>query len=193
MRTLGTLIIFATVISGCGWLKQKSDYEHVEERQPLEVPPDLDRPNDRAALRVPNSTYSRVAGGSVDSAVPTENSLSTAPGVPSSLLVADTPLSTWRRLGPSLERVGLRIVNEDEDSLQYRVEYVDTEARANRPGLFKRLVLRRKGPADYSGEYVIEVRDVPQGSEVHVLNEDGTDAPDRVAEDISGALDDRLG
>ena len=118
MRRLGTLIVLATMASGCGWLKQKNDYEHVEERQPLEVPPDLDRPNDRAALRVPNSTYSRVAGGPVDTAVPTENSLSTAPGVPGSLLVADTPVGTWRRLGASLERVGLRIVDEDEDGLR---------------------------------------------------------------------------
>jgi len=47
-------IVLAT--GGCGWLRHKSDYKASREANPLEVPPDLDRPDTSSATSLPVST-----------------------------------------------------------------------------------------------------------------------------------------
>lgn len=44
-------LVLAT--SGCGWLKNKTNYQASKEGSPLEVPPDLDRPDTSAATGLP--------------------------------------------------------------------------------------------------------------------------------------------
>ena len=44
-------IVFAS--SGCSWFKNKTNYQSSKESQPLEVPPDLDRPDTSSATALP--------------------------------------------------------------------------------------------------------------------------------------------
>lgn len=39
--------------SGCGWIRNKTNYQASKEANPLEVPPDLDRPDTSAATGLP--------------------------------------------------------------------------------------------------------------------------------------------
>ena len=47
-----SLAIVATS-SGCGWIKSKTHYADSKEMSPLEVPPDLDRPDTSSATSLP--------------------------------------------------------------------------------------------------------------------------------------------
>ena len=51
---------------GCSWLRGKSDYKESREANPLEVPPDLDRPDSSAATALPvaSSASPPPSGGS---------------------------------------------------------------------------------------------------------------------------------
>ena len=59
LRTLRPLLVGAlafalvTGIGGCHWFKNKSSYAASKEDRPLEVPPDLDRPDTSAATALP--------------------------------------------------------------------------------------------------------------------------------------------
>ena len=50
--------------SGCGWLKNKTHYQSSKEGNPLEMPPDLDRPDTSAATSLPTAASAGVASSS---------------------------------------------------------------------------------------------------------------------------------
>jgi uncharacterized lipoprotein len=56
-RTLQLVGVAAMAIvlstSGCGWLRHKSDYKASREANPLEIPPELDRPDTSASTALP--------------------------------------------------------------------------------------------------------------------------------------------
>lgn len=56
-RTALVLLLACAVLaaSGCSWFRRNSPYNQSAETRPLEVPPDLDRPNTDAALGTPSS------------------------------------------------------------------------------------------------------------------------------------------
>jgi uncharacterized lipoprotein len=84
-------ILLAT--SGCSWMRHKTDYQASREDQPLEVPPDLDRPDTSAATAMPvasaagvaprraSSTAGRLAGSAADAYPKVGEALATIPGV----------------------------------------------------------------------------------------------------------------
>ena len=58
-------IVFAS--TGCSWLRHKSHYQASKEANPLEVPPDLDRPDTSSATALPvASTAGPPASGTSD-------------------------------------------------------------------------------------------------------------------------------
>ena len=109
------------------------------------------------------------------------------------MILADDRESAWRRIGVALERAGIDVEERDADSWTYIVEYIDEEAREKRPGIFKRWVLRRKGPEDLSGPYSVQLHEDGSGTRVELRDEKGRSARERVSERILGALRTRLG
>lgn len=195
-----TVLGLLLAVTGCGYLEQRAEYEHVAEGQRLEVPPDLDAPDERRALRVPNATDSQVQGGAVsdrpgspDSVDASDPSDAGDARERTALVVDDDVESVFRRLGFALERIGVEIVERDAQAGYYVVDYVDTRAREQRPNVISRWVLRRQGPEDFSGNYRLEVRDDAAGTMVILLDDRGQAAPDRVAAELLGAIDARLG
>lgn len=78
--------------SGCGWLRNKTDYQSSRETNPLEVPPDLDRPDTSSATAMPIASTAgpppSVASSEVRLAMPASEAysrigeaLATIPGV----------------------------------------------------------------------------------------------------------------
>lgn len=194
--TLGACSLFSS---------SQSSYEPVDETEALEIPPDLDAPDTSAAVRVPNSTYSRVAGGPVRDEAPGLGATPTASqpaaagnqlvwdsGV-RSLQLADSEESAWRRVGFALERIGLSVEDSERETGTYVVEYVDQSARDARPNVFSRWILRRKGPTDHSGTYQVRIQSAGDGVLVQLMDEDGAPADATLTEEILGALLDRLG
>lgn len=194
---LAVIVGLAILLAGCGLFNRNTEYDEVGAGRPLEVPPDLDAPDTTRSMRVPDSTYSRVAGGPVrpanaPSETPTDVRLEYT-GEGATLLVPDALDSVYRRLGFALERIGVEIVERDDSTSAYLVEYVDREARDNRPGVFARWILRRKGPTDHSGVYRVSIEEAGAASRVRLMTEEGGEAPERVVNDVLGALEERLG
>ena len=50
--------------SGCSWIKNKTNYQSSKEGNPLEVPPDLDRPDTSAATSMPTASSAGVVQAS---------------------------------------------------------------------------------------------------------------------------------
>ncbi len=197
--TIAGVSALLLLLSGCGVFPKQSSYEKVDPGQALEIPPDLDSPESSAALRVPDATYSAVAGSSVSQTQ--ENPLADLEGVKlleidgeQLLALSDTTTSVYRRLGLALDRLGLDVDSQDEESGSYKINYVDRTARDQRPGVLSRWFLRKKGPADHSGKYNLVVQS--HNDEVTLIKVTGKDpgrVADRVLDDVLVPLRDRLG
>ncbi|MBO9662377.1 hypothetical protein [Dokdonella sp.] len=148
-----TAIIAASLISGCGFLRKRSErknneYKMAVEERPLEIPPGLDMPNTTGALTIPGaagSSSGAVASSSTET--PPADGSSAVIGASGAgvalggdgLRVTDNVESTWSRVGLALERSGAAtIVNRDESGRTYTVQ--TTGQTTVKPGWFKRAV-----------------------------------------------------
>lgn len=65
---VAAVVIVAIGISGCQWFNKKDAlYQGSAEARPLEVPPDLDRPNNEGAMQVPQAATGSVTRSSMTS------------------------------------------------------------------------------------------------------------------------------
>lgn len=187
------------LVAGCGVFPKQSSYEKVDPGEALEIPPDLDRPDGASALRVPDATYSAVAGASVRQQE--QDPLANLNGVrlvelegEQLLALSDSTDSVYRRLGLALDRLGLEVENQDPEAGTYAIAYVDRTARDQRPGVFSRWFLRKKGPADHSGTYQLSVKSHDDNvTLIRVSGEQSGRVADRVLDDVLVPLRDRLG
>lgn len=145
--SIATCAIAATLLlSGCGYLRTKfgnkpDAYKNSGQSRPLEVPPDLERPNTSGALVIPGSTTGGVSA-TVTDAAPASVSMPATPGVSRSadgLVVSDTVASTWARVGVALERSGAATIeSKDESARTYAVKANGVTSQP--PGWFKRTI-----------------------------------------------------
>jgi hypothetical protein len=63
---IGAVVIAALALSGCHWFSKKNSlYQESAENRPLEVPPDLDRPNTEGAMQTSSAAAQSVTRSSV--------------------------------------------------------------------------------------------------------------------------------
>lgn len=87
--------------SGCGWFRSKKDpYKNAPENRPLEIPPDLDRPNTDPAMEIPVLPRSGARN-----APATVGAVAQALSTHSAFLRNDSLDSTWHRAGLALARM----------------------------------------------------------------------------------------
>jgi uncharacterized lipoprotein len=55
---VAAVVIAAMATSGCHWFKRGNPYSQSAQTRPLEVPPDLDKPNTEAAMQAPAAPQS---------------------------------------------------------------------------------------------------------------------------------------
>jgi uncharacterized lipoprotein len=102
----GAIVVALLASTGCRWF-HGSDYTRSVENRPLEVPPGLDMPSTTGAMALPNPT-----------------GLGTGTPAPAGFVVADSPESTWTRMGAALASIeGVTIVGQAQSLGSYDVSY----------------------------------------------------------------------
>lgn len=207
---LGTLLLCIS-LAGCSFFQKRGNtrenaYQKSTEARPLEVPPGLDMPSSSSALVIPEpGSAPAESTAPVDTTAPTSVPADTsappaaAPtglsGVTLSgdgLRVADTPESTWSRVGLALQRSGAAtIVSSDQSGLSYVIETTGT--RTEEAGWFKRAITLGQAGKDVAVKVNMTVRVQADGDASKVSIEgDGGEASRDAADDVLKALRERL-
>ncbi len=199
------VIASASLLGGCGYMRSKfgskpDAYKKSTQTRPLEVPPDLERPNSSGTLVIPErgapgatTASSAVAppSGSPGDAVPR---MATGPALAGDgLRVADTVASTWARIGLALERSGAATIEaKDEAAHTYSVRTSATTSE--RPGWFKRAItFGRAADRQVSTPVTLGIRVAAEGDGSKVTIEGANDsAGEKAARDLLETLRQRL-
>ena len=181
------------LLGGCNFFHRQADrhandYKSAHESRPLEVPPDLDSPNGSAALTIPAAgAPAPAASGTVSESPagmaatpPTVVAGSGATLSGDGLAVADSPSSTWTRVGLALERSGAAtITGRDESASTYAVE--TTGQTTTRPGWFKRAITLGHAGNKVTAKVQLVVRVAADGQGSRVSVEGANDEASRDA------------
>lgn len=196
--------LLAALVAACGGREERPRYVESEEVHPLEVPADLSRPDTRRALRIPGESLPQLAGVRDESSPPevlpsaeVMNANSRVLFSPRGLYlqVDDRLESVWRRLGFSLNRDGMNVLERDPDQHIYRFRF-SHDPVAIKPRWYERIFLFRGTEyVDYSGEYQVELvsEDSGDSTRVHLMSSDGGIVGLEEAEYVLSSLRDRLG
>ena len=175
--------------------KQNDEYKKSVQERPLEVPPDLDKPNTTGALTIPAAGSAAAAAPAVaGDAAPATADVSAAPaGAPAAtvvapailsgdaLHVADTVDSTWNRVGLALERSGAAtVLARDEAGRTYDVQ--TTGQVVSKPGLFKKIVTLGMAKGSTTAQVRLKLRVTAEGDGSKVAVEGATDDASKGAE-----------
>ena len=200
------VIASASVLGGCGYMRSKfgskpDAYKNSSQTRPLEVPPDLERPNSSGTLSIPDrgatpASAASSAPGSAPSNTPGDAVPRMAAGATlavDGLHVADSVASTWSRVGLALERSGAAVIeSKDEAARTYAVRTSATSSV--RAGWFKRAItFGRAGDRKVSKAVTLGIRVSADGDGSKVTIEGATDAAgEKAARDLLDALRQRL-
>ncbi|HKE48982.1 MAG TPA: hypothetical protein VKB52_13040 [Rhodanobacteraceae bacterium] len=206
----------ASLLGGCGWFdrtfhKQNQEYKASVQERPLEVPPDLDKPNTAGALTIPeanpNAPAAPAPAGDVAAApagVQTPTALAEAataapaeaasPAILSGdgLHVMDTVDSTWNRIGLAIERSGAAtVLARDEAGRTYDVQ--TTGQVVEKPGWFKKAITLGMAKGKTTAQVRLKLRVTAEGNGSKVAVEGATDdASKDAAQQLLATLKSRL-
>jgi uncharacterized lipoprotein len=209
IRALVFAVSATCLLGGCGWFhrhaeKQNDVYKTSVQERPLEVPPDLDKPNTSSAMAIPEAGSAPAAaassGGAATEAPATaiaSAGVVTAPATAvtlggDGLHVADSVDSTWTRVGLALERSGAAtILARDEAGRSYDVQ---TSAQVvQKPGLFKKIVTLGMAKGKTTVPVRLTLRVTAEGDGSKVATEGATDQASRdAAQALLSTLKQRL-
>lgn len=188
-----TTLIAASLISGCGFLRKRTErknneYKTAVEERPLEVPPGLDMPSTSGALTIPAAGGSAPAATSSSTETPPAAGETVVAGAAGSgvalggdgLSVSDTVESTWSRVGLAMERSGAAtILNRDEAGRTYTVQ--TTGQTTVKPGWLKRAVTLGMASTKKTAQVQLTVRVSADGAGSKVGVEGANDEASRDA------------
>ena len=205
-RDIRALVIAVTAccyLAGCGWLhrradKQNNEYQTSVQERPLEVPPDLDKPNTSGALTIPEShpnagavpasapDISAAPAGAQAPAAPAEAApvagAAAAPAVLSAdgLHVLDSVDSAWNRVGLAIEHSGAAtILSRDEAGRTYDVQTASQVV--SKPGWFKKAITLGMAKGTTTAQVRLKLRVTAEGDGSKVSVEGATDDASRQA------------
>jgi uncharacterized lipoprotein len=128
-------LLLVAAVSGCHWFKKDSGYQQSAEARPLEVPPDLDRPNTEGAMQLPGDAPRSVTRSSMGTPSMVTGAASTASA--SGFTVAGERDAIFEKVGEALaatngvtvaskaQLLGAYDVNYEGDNFLVRVSKVD--------------------------------------------------------------------
>lgn len=204
IQALAITAIASFALAGCGFFerhfhKQNDAYKTSVQEHPLEVPPDLDKPNTTGALTIPaagGSTATASAAPGDASAAPPIGGVSAAPAeapaaaptpavlTGDALHVADTVDSTWNRVGLALERSGAAtVLARDEAGRSYDVQTAGQVT--SKPGWFKKVVTLGMAKGTTTAQVRLKLRVTAEGDGSKVAVEGATD---QASKDAAQAL-----
>ena len=144
------VIALATLGGGCSWFHsgtRNPQWHSAQQERPLEVPPDLEKPVNAAALSIPDlpasASASTSAGATEAEATPPGTQATAAAGAQAlgtgSLVFNDTVDSVYGRVGIALKRGDIgKLVAEDAAAHGYQVEVGITQIEKPK-GFFARI------------------------------------------------------
>lgn len=113
------LVLVATT-AGCSWFKKDTGFQLPVEVRPLEVPPDLDRPNTDGAMQLPDQATGSVSRSSLSAPRPA----AAANAAPTGFLVPGSRDEVFAKVGDALAGVeGLVIASKAQLLGAYDVSY----------------------------------------------------------------------
>src|SRR3954470_22953910 len=123
-RSLAVVAVVAAVVamSGCHWFgKRGNPYQQSAETRPLEVPPDLDKPNTEGAMQAPDNGTQSVTRSSVGAAQGTPQA---ALATPTGFTVAGDRDDVFTKVGAALAATdGVTIASKAQLLGTYDVSY----------------------------------------------------------------------
>ena len=204
-QALVLAVIASCLLAGCGWFnrnKKDDAYKTSVQERPLEVPPDLDRPNMAGALTIPNVGAAAPAAVPADASTPPpgaapqaapaasttpSTAVAAGPGATLSgdgLRVSDTVDSTYSRVGLALERSGAAtVLARDDAAHSYDVQ--TASQTTSKPGWFKKAITlgMAKGKTTAAVRLKVVVTGDGAGSKVSIQG-----ATDEASQDAARAL-----
>ena len=207
IRALAILVAAGSLLGGCSWFhrhseKQANEYKTGVQERPLEVPPDLDKPNTASALTIPaagaaGTAPAPTAGTTAPAgaAAPLATADASAPpvavsGAPGATLsgdglhVADTVDSVYSRVGLALERSGAAtVLARDDAGRSFDVQ--TTGQTTSKPGWFKRTITLGMAKSKTTSQVRLKVRVSADGAGSKVGIEGATD---EASQDAARAL-----
>lgn len=183
------LLALAALGSGCSWFhsntRDQQWHAAVQER-PLEVPPDLEKPANAAALSIPALPSVPAASGAPEAAPPGTLAAVGAVQGSASLLLNDTVDSVYNRVGVALKKGGIgNVQNADAATHAYRVE-VNTTVTEKPKGFFSRIFSSAKS---HVVSNIVTINVVADGDKARVELQ-GSEA---AVKQLQAALQQRLG
>jgi uncharacterized lipoprotein len=205
IRALAILVAAGSLLGGCSWFhrhseKQANEYKTSVQERPLEVPPDLDKPNTAGALTIPEigspGTAPAAAAPADVSAAPAgaEAPVAAAPGAAPAadaaaapallsadgLHVMDSVDSTWNRIGLAIERSGAAtILARDEAQRTFDVQ--TTGQVVEKPGWFKKTITLGMAKGKTTAQVKLKLRVAAEGNGSKVTVEGASDDASREA------------
>jgi uncharacterized lipoprotein len=214
-QSLILAVIASCLLAGCGWFhrnKQDDTYKTSVQERPLEVPPDLDKPNMAGALVIPNVGGAAAAAPAADAAgVPPTATAPTAATAPAGtappvavaaspgatlsgdgIRVSDTVESTYSRVGLALERSGAAtVLARDDAGHSYDVQTVGQVT--SKPGWFKKAITLGMAKGKTTAAVRLKVVVAPDGAGSKVSIQGATDeASQDAARALLATLNQRL-
>ena len=182
------LLALAALGSGCSWFhsntRDQQWHAAVQER-PLEVPPDLEKPVNAAALTIP-TLPNAPAGNTPETAPPGTLAAVGAAQGSASLLLNDTVASVYNRVGLALGKCGIgNVQHADATAHAYRVE-VNTTVTEKPRGFFSRIFSSAKTHV-VSNIVTINVRADGDKARIELQG------PEAAVQQLQAALQQRLG
>ena len=191
------VIALATLGGGCSWFHsgtRNPQWHSAQQERPLEVPPDLEKPVNAAALSIPdlpaNASASTSAGATEPEATPPGTQATAAAGAQAvgtgSLVFNDTVDSVYGRVGIALKRGDIgKLVAEDAAAHSYQVEVTTTQVEKPK-GFFARIFSSAK-KREVNATVAVSV--VADGDKARV----DLSGPEAAVRQLQAALQQRLG
>lgn len=122
-------LVLVAAVSGCHWFKKDTGFQQSAEARPLEVPPDLDRPDTEGAMQLPSEAPRSVTRSSMTGAASTASASGfTVPGERDQVFgkVGEALAATAGvTIASKAQLLGAYDVNYEGDNFLVRVSKVD--------------------------------------------------------------------
>jgi uncharacterized lipoprotein len=208
------IAVASAFLASCGWFDRHFHHENDEyktsvQEHPLEVPPDLDKPNTSGALTIPEtgapasapaatadaSTPPSAVAAAPTGEAPVTTASASAPAILSgdALHLSDTVDSVWNRVGLAMERSGAAtILARDEAGRSYDVQ--TTQQVTEKPGWFKKTITLGMAKGKTTAQVRLRLRVSAEGDGSKVSVEGATDdASKQAAQALLSTIKSRLG
>ncbi len=186
---------------GCGLFEPKRYYVESGEAPELQVPADLDRPGHDPGLMVPPANSDRLLAGKELQPPPlgargpiTAGELYAPASGKTDLLLPNGGAEAWDLVAAALENSQtFTMLERDREQLRFRVALPQPGVVDRRPW-WRRIIGQGDGPGDTppAPEVIVRLREVAQGTEVAVVDDQERQLADGRAARVIAALDLRL-